>query len=191
MERTDMMVMPDSKVDMAAKSAKELFSTSHCIATYYSHPYDELFDGWANLSNVDCNGADYLNLPCFLVTAIARNGKRNEPLIIKKYQGPAYEFIYNPKANSHDNSIAKQLYHDVICINGAFQNTGTSLMDVNLLSSEVELITLLNEKSISPSNLPAEGIYRLRKIEYNLQKENEECGKGNMKYHLRKIEVVN
>ncbi|WP_042458851.1 hypothetical protein [Neobacillus dielmonensis] len=61
--RDDVSVMPDSKVDLAIQSAKQLFSTSNCLGTYHSHPYDEPFEGWANPSNGDCGSADYLNLP--------------------------------------------------------------------------------------------------------------------------------
>lgn len=97
-EHTDMSVMPDKKIDMSIKSAKELFSTSTCIGTYHSHPYDEQWDGWANPSNGDCGSADYLNLPYFLIIAMARNGKTNKPLTLHYNHSWAYEFIYNPKA---------------------------------------------------------------------------------------------
>ena len=79
----DMSVAPDSKVDQAVKSAKELFSTSNCIGTYHSHPYDEPFENWADPSNGDCASADYLNLPYFLIIAIARNGKKDKPLSLQ------------------------------------------------------------------------------------------------------------
>ncbi|WJE21175.1 hypothetical protein QRY07_05315 [Bacillus cereus] len=197
MERSDMMVMPDSKVDMAVKSAKELFSTSHCIGTYHSHPYDEYFDEWADPSNADCNAADYLNLPYFLIVAIARNGQKNEPLNFSNIQTKAHEFIYNPKAEGHDAPTTNQLDYDTTCINGTFQkytftirayrNTGKSLVDVELFSSEEKLITLLNEKKLPVSKLQDEETYRLRKMEYNLRKENEERGKGNTEYHLERL----
>lgn len=196
-ERGNMSVMPDSKVDSAIKSAKELFSTSNCIGTYHSHPYDEPFEDWADPSNGDCGSADYLNLPYFFIIAIARNGKADKPLLLRYEECDAYEFIYNPQAGGHDNPNVNTANYRASCISGEFQkysftiraykNTGKSLIDVNLISSEAELLMILNEKKMKIESLSPNETYRLRKMEYNLRNENKQRGQRNFDYHLEKI----
>ncbi|WP_428912060.1 hypothetical protein [Niallia sp. Krafla_26] len=195
--RDDISVLPDSKVDQAVKSAKELFSTSNCIATYHSHPYDEPFENWADPSNGDCAAADYLRLPYFLIIAIARNGQKDKPLSLQYGEGEAFEFSYNSKAGGHDWPNTKALNKKVVFINGEFQkytftvrsykNTSRSLIDVDLISSEAELMMVLNEGTVQLKNLPSEETYRLRKMEYNLREENKERGKRNLEYHIGRL----
>ncbi|MDQ0156527.1 hypothetical protein [Robertmurraya andreesenii] len=197
MERSDVSVMPDSKVDQAVKSAKELFSTSNCIATYHSHPYDEPFEGWANPSNGDCAAADYLDLPYFLIIAIARNGKKDKPLLLQYGECDAYEFSYDQNGDGHDFPKIQTANHRVSFINGEFQkytftiraykNTGHSLIDVDLISSEAELMMILNEEDIKIENISEQDTYRLRKMEYNLREENKNRSIRNFEYHLEKI----
>ncbi|MEH6954440.1 hypothetical protein [Neobacillus drentensis] len=196
-EKSDVFVMPDSKVDKAVKSAKELFSTSNCIATYHSHPYDEPFDGWADPSNGDCGSADYLNLPYFFIIAIARNGKKEKSLSLHYEKCDAYEFSYNPEVGGHDYPKTQPVNDKVSFIHGEFQkytftiraykNTGKSLVDVDLISSEAELMMKLMEKNIKLENMTSQETYRLRKMEYNLRTENKDRGQKNFDYHLEKI----
>lgn len=120
-EKSSVSVMPDSKVDQAVKSAKELFSTSNCIATYHSHPYDEPFDGWADPSNGDCGSADYLKLPYFFIIAIARNGKKEKPLSLKYENCEVYEFSYNPETRGHDYPKTQPVNYHISFIHGEFQ----------------------------------------------------------------------
>ncbi|MEL3971102.1 hypothetical protein AAEO50_02325 [Rossellomorea oryzaecorticis] len=193
-KRTSVSVNPDSKVDEAVKSAKELFSTSNCIGTYHSHPYDEPFDGWADPSNGDCGSADYLNLPYFIIVAIARNGIKETPLLVQYSECEGYEFSYNPNVDSHDFPDANPTNQKVTYINGEFKkytftvrvykNTGKSLVDVDLLSSEAELMMLLDENNISLDSIPQEHTNSLRKMEYNMRYENKDRSKRNLDYHL-------
>lgn len=196
-ERNNVSVLPDTKVDQAVKSAKELFSTSNCIGTYHSHPYDEPFDEWADPSNADCGAAEYLNLPYFFIIAIARNGQKNQPLSLHYGESEAYEFSYNPNANGHDDPKIQPVNDQVSYIYGEFQkytftiraykNTGKSLIDVDLVSSEAELMMILNEENIKLEDISLQETYRLRKLEYNLRVENKEKGQKNLNYHLEKM----
>lgn len=196
-QRNEMLIQPDEKVDNAVKSAKELFSTSICLGTYHSHPYEESFGNWADPSNGDCQAADYLELPYFFIIAIARNGKTNKSLTIKYGECQASEFTYNPEFEAHDIPDAKLLEHNICYINGEFQkytftihaykNTGNSLIDVDLISSEAELVMMLNEENIKLDEMTVDKTYRLRKMEYNLRQENKERGQGNLEYHLERM----
>lgn len=195
--RTNVSVNPDTKVDLAIKSAKELFSSSNCIGTYHSHPYDEPFDGWADPSNGDCGSADYLKLPYFLIIAIARNGKKDTTLLLKYDECKGYEFSHNPNANGHDAPMAEPIGKKVKFIYGefkrysftirAYKNTGSALMDVDLISSEGELMMILNDKGLSIDRISVQETSSLRKIEYDLRKENRERSQGNLEYHLSKL----
>lgn len=195
--RDEMMIQPDEKVDNAVKSAKELFSTSMCIGTYHSHPFEEPFSNWADPSNGDCQAADYLELPYFFIIALARNGKINKPLTIKYGECQATEFTYNPEVAPNDISDEKLLDHNICYINGEFQkytftihaykNTGKSLIDVDIVSSEAELVMMLNEENIKFDEMTIDKTYRLRKMEYNLRQENKQRGQGNLEYHLEKL----
>jgi proteasome lid subunit RPN8/RPN11 len=196
-KRSDVSVMPDSKVDYAVKAAKELFSTSNCIATYHSHPYEEPFEGWANPSNGDCGAADYLKLPYFIIIAIARNGKKDQPFDLFYSDCDAYGFSYNPKVGGHEYPYIEPLDYEVSYVHGEFQkytftiraykNTGKSLVDVDLFSSEAELMMILNDENINLRDLSTKETNRLRKMEYNLREENREKGQRNFDYHLGQI----
>lgn len=190
-------VEPDIKIDTAISSAKELFSTSTCLATYHSHPYEEEFEEWANPSNGDCASANYLNLPYFFIIAIKRNEKSEKPLTIYLQDCDGYEFIYNSSKPNNDSSDFKATGERVTNIRGAFQkyifeircykNTGNSLVDIDLISSEASLIEELNNQNITINDLTNKDTYSLRKLEYNLRKEREVRGTRNLEYHLEKI----
>lgn len=195
--RSDMSVAPDSLVDKAVKSAKELFSTSSCVGTYHSHPHEEPFEDWADPSNGDCGSADYLNLPYFFIIAIARNGEKDKPLSLYPVESDAIEFTYNPKADPHESPMVKSINRKVLSLEGVFQkytftiraykNTGRSLVDVDLISSEAALVMVLEEENINLDKLTLKDTYNLRKMEYNLRVENEERGQGNLTYHIEKL----
>lgn len=87
------------------------------------------------------------------------------------------------------------LDHDVMCINGefqkytftirAYQNSGKGLVDIDLFSSEADLMLLLKEENIQLQHFNVQDTYRLRKMEYNLREENKERREGNLRYHLK------
>jgi len=89
------------------------------------------------------------------------------------------------------------LDHNITYINGEFQkysftihayrNTGNSLIDVDLVSSEAELLMMLNEENIKLDEMTVDKTYRLRKMEYNLRQENKTRGQGNLEYHLERM----
>lgn len=195
--RNDVSVVPDSKVDQTIKTTKELFSTSNCIATYHSHPYDEPFEGWANPSNGDCSSADYLRLPYFLIIAFARNGKKDKPLMLEYGESDAYHFSFDPKLGGHEFPNTQQASYQASFIRGEFQkyqftiraykHTGWSLVDVDLISSEAELQIVLQDENIKLADLPVQETYRLRKMEYHLREENRDRTLKNFDYHLEKL----
>lgn len=53
------------------------------------------------------------------------------------------------------------------------------MVDVDLISSEAELIMIMNEENIKLEELDSNETYRLRKMEYNLRNENKDRGKKN------------
>lgn len=70
----------------------------------------------------------------------------------------------------------------------AYQFTGDSLRDLDIESSEAELLTILNEENLILKNIQQEEIYRLRKLEYNLRsQQNNQKSKDNINYHLTKM----
>lgn len=133
----------------------------------------------------------------FLYHAIARNGQKNQPLSLHYGESEAYEFSYNPNANGHDDPKIQPVNDQVSYIYGEFQkytftiraykNTGKSLIDVDLVSSEAELMMILNEENIKLEDISLQETYRLRKLEYNLRVENKEKGQKNLNYHLEKM----
>lgn len=196
-ERNNSSVQPDEKVDTAITSAKELFSTSECIGTYHSHPYDETFNGWADPSNGDCASANYLNLPYFLIIAITRNEENFKGLEIAFQESPACEFIHNPNVKSNEYPTLNKMDFKTTSIIGDFQkysftiraykNTGNSLVDVDLFSTEAQLLGLLNDRGLSLMEIPKQETYRLRKMEYNLRSENIDRGRQNLEYHMKQL----
>ena len=69
----------------------------------------------------------------------------------------------------------------------AYKNTGKSLIDVDLVSSEAEVMMLLNDENIKLDEMTVDKTYRLRKMEYNLRQENKGHGQGNLDYHLKRM----
>lgn len=49
-EKTADSVMPDEYVNSILRESRKLVTTSDFVAYYHSHPYDELFDSWADPS---------------------------------------------------------------------------------------------------------------------------------------------
>jgi hypothetical protein len=69
----------------------------------------------------------------------------------------------------------------------AYQFTGKSLKDIDLESSEAELLSLLNEEKIEISNLQEKDTYSLRKMEFNLRSDQDKQKDDNINYHLKKL----
>jgi proteasome lid subunit RPN8/RPN11 len=199
-KRTEDLVQPDQKINEAIQSAKCLFSTSKWIGTYHSHPHDEYFEHWADPSNADVEFAQYLNLPYMVIIALTRNGKKNKPLSLDFKVGPAGEYFYNKNKHPQDYPDAKLLNEEVNFIQGEFQKyfftirvyhfNGTSLRDVDLFSTEAELLQMLRDENVNVSDLTTAQTYHLRKIESNLRNGGSGRSKENTEYHLNKIKMM-
>ncbi|WP_042458848.1 hypothetical protein [Neobacillus dielmonensis] len=112
-------------------------------------------------------------------------------------ESDAYEFSYNPTADGHDfpdfrpaevqTSYIRGEFQKYVFTIRAYKNTGRSLIDVDLFSSEADLLMILNEENIKLKDVPPHETYRLRKMEFNLREENLERGKSNFDHHLEKL----
>lgn len=201
--RTSNEVEPNINIDSAINNARQILSTSRHIGTYHSHPYKEYFENWADPSNMDVEYAKYLNLPYMLIVAITRDGKKEKPLTLEYRVGEAYEFYYNPKADGHDDPITKPVDREVQYIYGefkkyrfeirAYQFINDCLRDVNLYSSEAEVLMELLDQNIDIASLSPDQAFRLRKIEYNRRRViSQKDGavdreKQNTAYHLQRL----
>ncbi|QRG65973.1 hypothetical protein [Brevibacillus choshinensis] len=202
-KRAEDEVEPNSKIDNAINNARQILSTSRLIGTYHSHPYDKYFEHWADPSNMDVACAKYDDLPFMLIVAITRDGKKDKPLSLGYQLGNAYEFYHNQKADGHDLPITKPLTTDVQYIMGefkkyrfeirAYQYINDCLRDVNLYSSEAEMLMELLDQNIDIASLSPDQAFRLRKIEYNRrrligQKDGTvERERQNTEYHLQRL----
>jgi proteasome lid subunit RPN8/RPN11 len=196
-KRTKNSVQTNPKVETALKTSRQLFSTSNFLGTYHSHPYEEYFSDWACPSNGDVLYSLTTKYPFEVIIAITREGKENKPLTINFYENDGLEFYYDETADPHSFPRMKKLGYNTSYIMGEFQKykfeirayqfTGNSLKDIDLESSEAELLSLLNEEKIEISNLHEKDTYSLRKMEFNLRSEQDKQKSDNISYHLKKL----
>jgi proteasome lid subunit RPN8/RPN11 len=198
-KRTKDSIKSNPKVDAAIKTSRQLFSTSNFLGTYHSHPHEEYFQDWACPSNADIAYSLHTKYPYEIIIAIARGGENEKPLTLDFYKGNGFEFIYNNDSKDpHSFPNTKELGYKTTYLMGEFQKyqfeirayqfTGNSLKDIDLESSEADLLCMLNEEKIKLQDLQAEDTYRLRKLEFNLRTEqNNKNSEDNIKYHLTKL----
>jgi proteasome lid subunit RPN8/RPN11 len=191
-------ITTNPKVELALKTSRELFSTSQFLGSYHSHPYEDYFPEWARPSNGDVRYSLNTKYPFEIIIAITRDGKEDKPLTFNLYENDGFEFFYDKTAGGHSFPIMKELGYKTSFIAGEFkryqfeirlyQFSGTSLRDIDLESSEAELLLMLDEEEIKLSTLRKADTYRLRKMEFNLRTEqNDPKSDENIKYHLKKL----
>lgn len=136
-----------------------------------------------------------------IIIAITRDGKENKSITINFYESDGLEFFENETADPHDFPKIKKLGYKTSYIMGEFQKykfeirvyqfTGNSLKDIDLESSEVALMSLLNEENIKLADLHEEDTYSLQKMEFNLRTEQDHPkSDDNVKYHINKLKKM-
>ncbi|MEH7415769.1 hypothetical protein V7266_10855 [Neobacillus drentensis] len=200
--KTDRSISPNKKVDLAIKNAQELISTSRCVGTYHSHPYEDYFEDWADPSDADVSYFNSLKIPYTLIIAITRNSMMEKPFHLEYRYSKAHDFYIEGSKIKGVFAKAKPLDAESRSIYGefkkyqfeirAYQCTGETLRDMNLYSSEAEMLMSLREKNINLKDLTPEQSFRLRKIEYNFRNgfnksQREERKLENSNYHLDKL----
>lgn len=198
--RSESSVLADRKVDYAIQSAKQLFSTTNCIGAYHSHPVDKYFVDLANPSNTDIGSVLQNGLPFEVIIGITRSGKTKIPLSLTMMESSSFEYFYDENAPKYSEPDARRLDRKVAYIEGEFQkyaftirgyyNTGKSLIDIDLFSSEVDLLIQLFNEDININNLAHSETNRLRKMEYNMRGGGSVRSKNNNEYHLNKIKEM-
>lgn len=197
-KRTKSSILSNPKVELAVKSSRELFSTSSFIGSYHSHPHEEYFPEWAEPSNGDVLYSLENKFPFELIIAITRNGENNKPLSISFLEAEGHNYFANDEGKENGWPKTIKLGYNTSFIVGEFQKykfeirayqfTGESLKDVDIKSSEAELLTILNEENLTLENIQQEEIYRLRKLEYNLRSQQDnQKNNDNINYHLTKM----
>ncbi|GIO36549.1 hypothetical protein J41TS12_14100 [Paenibacillus antibioticophila] len=172
---------------------------SQYVGTYHSHPNKEYFFEWAYPSNMDISYARYSKDPYMIIIALSRSGKARRELQLEVRKDRAYQFTYNPKLDAHDPPDQVELGHDISYLFGSFLEytfemraysyNAKGLLNMNLISSEAELLNQLGQNKIKIDTLSAADVFRLRKIEYNLRENNERHGK-NTEYHLERLKSL-
>lgn len=104
--------------------------------------------------------------------------------------------MYNPKRDGHELPDLVELGHDSSFLFGSFLEytfemrsysyDGKSLLNMNLISSEAELLNQLGQNEIKVDTLSVGEVFHLKKIEYNLRENNDRRGE-NTKYHLERL----
>ncbi|QNB45492.1 hypothetical protein BR63_03655 [Thermanaerosceptrum fracticalcis] len=201
--RKDDEIKNNPKVDEAIKNAKHLLSTSKCYGDYHSHPNTLSFNGWAGPSNMDVLYAKSLKLPYMIIIAISRSSLFEKQLSIECLRSKRKEYHYEKKAGDHDCPREELIEGESAYIEGRFKKykfemraykyEANCLREINLISSEAEMLIELIKNDIDIENLMPEMTYGLRKIEYDFRvlgtqdNNNMERAKQNLLYHINRI----
>ncbi|AST91080.1 hypothetical protein BC6307_07210 [Sutcliffiella cohnii] len=198
-KRTKSSILTNKKVDNALKASRKLFSTSTFVGTYHSHPYNEYFSDWCCPSNSDVLYALQNKYPYEVIIAITRNNQKSQELNIEYFEGDGLEFTYNKNEPGNSFPSKTNLGYKTTYIMGEFQSykfeiraykfTGDSLIDVDLESSEAELLSLLNNESIKLDGIDEKHTASLRKMEFNLRT-TQSNRKSNLDYHIAKLKNI-
>ncbi|MDW0113093.1 hypothetical protein QT711_07835 [Sporosarcina saromensis] len=194
--RIQTSVTENPEISSLIRNARKIVATSNAVASYHSHPYKMIWSDWARPSNSDCFCVVSQDIKMELIIGIAKVNKVVLPLTLNYQTGAAKEFI--PNTDDVDkNPYVKELGTNIQYIEGSFgyykfeirgyQNTGTSLIDLDLYSSEVTLNKILRENDVSIEQLPAEAMYSVRKIEYAARKRAARNADDKIIYHIEKI----
>lgn len=191
------------KVDKAIQNAKHLLFTSRLCGTYHSHPNTLNFKEWAYPSNMDILYAKGLKQPYMIIIAISRNALLEKRLSLECLSRASTEYHYDKNAGDHD--FPREVTHEgqTIYFTGKFKRykfemraykyENNYLRDINLVSSEAEMLMELSKNDIAVEDLSSETSYGLRKIEYDFRAlrinddRNYERAKQNLEYHIQRL----
>lgn len=196
-------VKNNPKIDEAIQNAKHLLFTSRYCGTYHSHPYVLKFDGWASPSNADVLYAKYLKTPYMLIIAISRAALFEKTLSIKYLNSSRKKYHHEKKREAHDFPREEIVEGKTIYLQGKFKKyifelrgymyDEKCLKEVNLISSEAEMLMELINNKMTIEDLSPEATYALRKIEYDFRvlntpnDNNNQKARQNMQHHVQTI----
>lgn len=188
-------VAPNQQINQMIMNAKKLVATSTSVASYHSHPFDDAYVDWARPSNEDCHYFINEPLEIQLIVALAQIYDEPMPYKLVYKKDSTSEFV--PTDNMDDAPIEKTESTETQYIQGHFQNiafeiraylnTGSSLKDIDIFSSEVELNQTLWLHDVHLEKLPAEAMYSIRKLEYAHRQKTQKNASDKIDYHLEKI----
>lgn len=196
-------VVNKPKVDKAIDSAKQILSTSKFIGSYHSHPNTSFFEGWAEPSNGDVGYMNRYKNSYELIIGISRNGKKDKPFSLKYQTKEGCKYYYDKNSELHYPPKITRMNNEFQYITGEFKKyqfeirayryTGEGLCDINLYSSEAEMLMKLLAENIRIEKLTSKGVYRLRKLEYNFRPIHKKSGTTsqrvtqNIDYHIDQL----
>jgi proteasome lid subunit RPN8/RPN11 len=194
--QTKVSVTANNKVDDIVKKTKQLVATTACVAAYHSHPYNEYFSEWAVPSNADCHTVVGSQIKVELIVALTQNKFKNQPIRLSYMKQTGLSFFSN-NGDGHEFPTIQKLDCLTQYIHGSFLNydfeiraylnTGKSLQDIDLYSSEVALNELLVKEDIDIATLSSGEMYSVKKLEYSLRLQNVEKYSNKLSYHIQKI----
>ncbi|MGE7676370.1 hypothetical protein ACQKMV_22880 [Lysinibacillus sp. NPDC094403] len=191
-------VSPNKQINQMIMNARKLVATSTSIASYHSHPFDGAYVDWARPSNEDCHYFINEPLEIQLIVALAQIYDESKPYKLVYKKDSTKEFI--PNDNMDADPIEKTESTETQYIQGHFQNvafeiraylnTESSLKDIDLFSSEVELNQTLWQHDVHLEQLPAEAMYSIRKLEYAHRQKSQKNASDKIDYHLEKVKKL-
>lgn len=197
-ERSQQFIAPNEKIVETLRNARSLIHTAEAIATYHSHPFDAAYVDWARPSNDDCHYFIQQPVKYQLIIAITKCYDTPRPLKMWFEKDATMEFIPVdadadlPKEKTYDREtqfIVGYYMHYRFEIR-AYVNTGHSLKDIDLYSSEVLLNELLRQHAIELEAVPREAHYHLKKLEFSHRSRNLKTRDQKTDYHLSKIKYA-
>ncbi|MGE7942222.1 hypothetical protein ACQKNB_09055 [Lysinibacillus xylanilyticus] len=202
LNKTASSVKANEQVNDIVKEARKLVTTSDFVAYYHSHPYDEIFDEWADPSVGDLRVAKDINSNIEVIFAIVKS-KDVDTSATLKYEyltDMQYRFFEEKSAKNNETPKAELMGKDGHVIHGhyrdydfavrAYKWTGSAFEEIKLYSSEVEMSLLLYEQGIIIEELSKEAMYHLKKLEYSLRLANKDKYKEKIPYLIEKIKSV-
>lgn len=200
--KTASSVNANEQVNDIIKEARKLVTTSDFVAYYHSHPYDEIYENWADPSIGDIRVSKDVNSNFELIFAIVKSKDQDSSATLKyEYSNDTqYRFFDVKGSKASDAPKAELISHDGHIIHGHYKDydfkirayhwTGQALEEVQLYSSEVEMNLLLHQNNIILEQLPKEAMYHLKKLEYSLRLANKDKYKEKIPYFIEKIKQV-
>jgi len=196
--REQSFVIENREISALIRNARKIVATSTTVASYHSHPYDDTYENWARPSNGDCFCVVNQDVKAELIIAIAKVYKSEQPLTLLYNTDDAKEFTPNKDENGdpHIKDFKKKVQYIQGMFSNyefeirAYHNTRSTLMDMDLFSSEVSLNETLRENNLEIEKLPAEAMYSIRKIEYAGRMGSARNAADKVQYHIGKIKQM-
>lgn len=198
-DKTEDSVTADNQVNAIVQQAHQLAFTSDFVAYYHSHPNHQIYTQIADPSIADVTVAKNINSNIEIIFGIAKiKGNKKGTILQYDYsKDDQYEFLNkaaDPEAGipecvkvGEDGQFIIGRYKDYEFHIRAYYNTGNSLKEVKLYSSEVIVNLLLHEHGINLEMLPKEAMYYLKKLEYSVRLANRKKYENKVLYLIEQI----